>query len=230
MFKPSGGRRSAVRAAFTLPTTAPRANDIAGTLPLLRVAPAQVLDDPVRVADRLAADDEQRHAGLAGQLVHLGARRVPPGHAALVDLDPAPLQLPGHAAARAHPVGPHAAAVEHGGHGRRLAAPPATRSGRGWRRPSRAPRPPSRSSYQRTVASTVSSCGRVVQPSSRRAFAERYVHQCAAARTSDGVIEARPGARTAVSARASATRCGSFTAGASTPEKRWSSPNSRSHV
>src|SRR5689334_9937013 len=81
---------------FTLPTTRPPATDIRGALPLLDRAPAQVLDDPVRVADRLVADDQQGHAVLARQLVHLGALRLAPRHPPLLDLDAVPAQLARH--------------------------------------------------------------------------------------------------------------------------------------
>src|SRR4051812_49123014 len=215
---------------FTLPTTGPPASDKSGTLPLLRLAPAEVLDDPVGVADRVAAEDEQGDAILPGELVDLGAVRLAPRHAPLLDLDPVLAQLARHAPARAQVVRRRLAAVEDCGHGSNLVARPTIRQLNGWRRPLRAIRSPSRSSWKRTVDSTVSSCGRVVQPSSRRALADRYVHQCAAARTSDGVIGVGPGARVAVSASASAARSGSRTAGPSTPEKRSSSPNSRFHV
>ncbi len=57
------------------------------------------------------------------------------------------------------------------------AATAASRHGSGWPRGARRTRSPSRSSHQRTVSSTVSSCGRVVHPSSRRAFVLLHVHQ-----------------------------------------------------
>src|ERR687892_702842 len=107
-------RRSALRATFTLPTTQLRATDKSGALALLEgaqryiaphgmarwagpsrslVPPAQVLDDPVRVADRVAADHEQRDAVLAGEggdLLAVGlARRHPP----FLDLDAVAPQL-----------------------------------------------------------------------------------------------------------------------------------------
>src|SRR3954467_814482 len=71
-------------------------------------------DDPVRVADHLSPQDEHRHAVLAGQRVDLGAVGSAPGHAALLDLDPAAGQLAGPPTAGAEPVRRRAAAVQDG--------------------------------------------------------------------------------------------------------------------
>src|SRR3954447_15030822 len=151
-------RRSALRAAFTLPTTRSAAGDNRGASTLF-VQPAQMLDDPARVADRLAVEHEQRHAVLPGQRVDLRAVGLAPGDAALLVLDAAPLELACDATARAQPVGRRAAAVQDGGHGSTRTARPTTRHGSGWRVPLRTKRSPRRSSWKRTVASTVSSCG-----------------------------------------------------------------------
>src|SRR5918995_2576923 len=105
-------RRSALRAAFTLPTTQARATDKSGALALLIVAPAQMLDDPVRVADRIAADDEQRHAVLAGQGHDLVALGLAPRHAPLLDLQAVPAQPARHAPARAQQIRRRATAIE----------------------------------------------------------------------------------------------------------------------
>ena len=129
------------------------------------VAPAQVLDDPLGVDDHLAAELEHRHPALPGEVVDLVAVARPPGdpHASR----PRVLlgQLARDPAARAQPVRRRAAAVQPRGHGTsspsRRAAKPAARQPSGCRVPIRASRPPSRSRYQATVASTVSSCGRV---------------------------------------------------------------------
>src|SRR4029079_5540864 len=135
---PPGGRRSALRATFTLPTTRPPASDKSGTLPLLGLAPAEVLDDPVRIADRIAPEDEQWDAILPGQLVDLVAIRLAPRHAPLLHLDAAPAQLPGDAPARAQVLRRRLAAVEDRGHGSSLVARPTMRQLSGWRRPLRA--------------------------------------------------------------------------------------------
>src|SRR3954469_20705988 len=174
--------RAAPFAASTLPTADERATDIRGASPLLRVAPAEVLDDPLGVADHLAAEDDDGHPVLPRERVDVRPVRAAPRHAVLLDLDPAPPELARDPAARAEPVRRRAAAVQDGAHEPRTrwstsstarAARPASRHGSGWWVPARRSRSPSRSWYQRTVASTVSSCGRVVQPSSRRARLER---------------------------------------------------------
>src|SRR5687768_9606152 len=102
----------------------------------LPCAPAQVLDDPVRIADGLAAEDGDGDVRLAGQRGDLLAVAPPPRHADLVEVLPLPLQLARDAPARAQPVGRGAAAVESGHQGSnrlttasvRRAAKPATRS------------------------------------------------------------------------------------------------------
>ena len=145
----------------------------------LRFAPAQVLDDPLGVDDHLAAELEHRHPPLAGQLVDLVAVARAPRHAHRLRLDPARRQLAGHPPARAQPVRRRPAAVQPRRRSRHeLLEPPQRVPGRPPAQrlpacPVRASRPASRSRYQATVASTVSSCGRVVHPSSRRALVER---------------------------------------------------------
>ena len=62
-------------------------------------SPTEVLDDPVRVADRLAPEHEQRDAILAGQLVDLVAVRLAPRHA--------PLLAPRSRAASSRATRPH---------------------------------------------------------------------------------------------------------------------------
>src|SRR5918998_3664187 len=162
MRSPPSSSRHPPRRVCTLPTAKPSASDKCGAFPLLRIAPAQVLDDPPGVADRLVPDDQERHAVLAGQRVHLFA--LVPADPALLDLDAAPAQLARHAAARAQPVGRRAAAVEDDALGHRItsrATRPTTRNGSGWglpQRRSRAPRPPP---WERTLASTLSPCGGV---------------------------------------------------------------------
>src|SRR4051794_16919949 len=133
-------RRGALRAAFTLPTTGSAASDKPGASTL--VTPAQVLDDPARVTDRLAVEHEQRHAVLAGQRVDVHALGLAPRHAALLVLDAAPLELARHAAARAQQVRRRAAAVQDDGHGSPFTARPTSRNGSGWRAPLRSRRSP----------------------------------------------------------------------------------------
>src|SRR3954454_16376044 len=72
-------------------------------------------DDPVRVADRLAVDDQHRGVRLPRQGADLGTIGPPPRHAHRVVFDPAPAQLAGDAAAGTQPVRRCPAAVE-GGH------------------------------------------------------------------------------------------------------------------
>src|SRR5215211_2592473 len=110
----SGGSRGAVSAAFNLPTSRRAVIDRAGALALV-VAPAQVLDDPRGVADRLAADLQHGHDRLPGQLLDVGALAAQPRDPPLVGLDPAPRQLPRHLAARAQAVRRRLAAIQHDG-------------------------------------------------------------------------------------------------------------------
>src|SRR3954470_23925810 len=102
-----------------------------------------MLDDALGVRDRLAVEDEHRHVALAGELLDLGAVRLPVGDADLLVLDAVALALARHAPARAQAVRRGAAAVELGGghqspniparsSARRIHAP-VSRSARGWR-------------------------------------------------------------------------------------------------
>src|SRR5215210_8726369 len=86
------------RPRLNLPTSRRPVIDRAGALAVI-VEPLQVLDDPPGVADRLPADLEHGHDGLARQRLHLVALAAPPRHPPLVGLDPAPGQLPRHRAA-----------------------------------------------------------------------------------------------------------------------------------
>src|SRR6185503_20324309 len=106
------GLRGAVSAAFNLPTSRAAVIDRAGALPLI-VEPAEVLDDARGVADRLAADLEHGHDGLAGQLLDLRAVAAQPRDPLLLGLDPAPGQLPRDLPARAEAVRRGLATVEH---------------------------------------------------------------------------------------------------------------------
>src|SRR5215204_2468354 len=99
----SGGSRGAVSAAFNLPTSRSAVIDRAGALPLI-LAPAEMLDDPRRVADRLAADLEHGHHGLPRELLDAGPAATPPRDPPLLGLDPAPGELAGHPPARAQAV------------------------------------------------------------------------------------------------------------------------------
>ena len=72
-----------------------------------------MLEDPARVADRLAAEDEHRHYGLARERVDLVALSAPPRHAPLLELVAVRAQRPRDPSARAKPVRGRSAAVEH---------------------------------------------------------------------------------------------------------------------
>src|SRR3712207_3138170 len=65
------------------------------------LAPPHVLHDPVRVADRLAAEHEERHALLPAERPHLGPVAPAPGHTDDPDVLPRPAQLARHAPAGA---------------------------------------------------------------------------------------------------------------------------------
>src|SRR3954465_3972528 len=82
--------------------------------PFVARTPLEVLDDALGVADRLAADDEQRDVALAGERGDL--RAVAGAHRRADDLvlDAMATQLAGHAPAGAQPVGRRAATVERG--------------------------------------------------------------------------------------------------------------------
>ena len=69
------------RPRTTAPTTGQQPADRASPR-----TPAQELDDPPRIADRLTAQHDDRHHALPRQRVDLVALRSPPGDAALVDL------------------------------------------------------------------------------------------------------------------------------------------------
>src|SRR5918992_4839766 len=141
---PPSSSRHPPRRVCTLPTGERSASDKRGASPLLGLAPAQVLDNPARVADRLVADDQERDAGLPGQRLDLLALAA--AHAPHLDLDAAAAQLARYAAARAQPVGRRPAAVEDHRITSR-ATRPTTRKASGWRVPrSRSPSP-SRSSW-----------------------------------------------------------------------------------
>src|SRR5687768_16464240 len=167
-----------------------------GRMPSPDGEPPQVLDDAVRVADRLAVDDRQRDRALARERADLGALVAPPRHADGVVLDAVAPQLALDAPARAEPVRGCAAAVERGHQGLSLAARPpacrakvpATRSGSGCLVPGATSRPGSRSRYHAIVASNVSSWWAGFQPSSRLAFVERNAHHSEAVRASTVVI------------------------------------------
>src|SRR3954452_1302266 len=202
-------------------------------------APAEVLDDPVRVADRVAADDGDRDALLAGERADLRALAPAPRDADLVDrLVPAP-QLARDPAARAEAVGRRAAAVERGHQPGAIilmvlpavrSEKPATRSGSGWGVPGERIRPASRRRYQSIVSTSGSSWWPGFQPSSRRALVDRNAHHSEIARTSSTVTAGRPGSAAAAWATANAAGSGSLTAGGSTPDSRPRSAKSRSLV
>src|SRR3954453_20178974 len=105
------GRSRRPSPRFNLPTRSLLGMNRAGALAL--IAPREVLDDPARVADRLAVDHQHRRDPLAGQLVELVAIRPPPRDALLDRLDPAPGQLPRDPAAGAQPVRRGLAPVQH---------------------------------------------------------------------------------------------------------------------
>ena len=137
----------------------------------VRLAPPEVLDDPLRVADRLAAEHQQRHVALPGQRLDLVAvarrasatrtsRPRSPRRGAR-----APRARTGTASSSA--CGSGRASPSLRARARRAAVgrrTPASRSASGWRVPERASRPASRSRYQATVASSVSSWGAGFQP------------------------------------------------------------------
>ena len=77
----SGDRSRRPPSRFNLPTRSLAGMNRAGALPLI-VEPGEVLDDAPRVADRLAADHEHRHHGLARQPLDVVAVRAPPAGAA----------------------------------------------------------------------------------------------------------------------------------------------------
>ena len=207
-------------------------------------APAQVLDDPLGVRDRLVAEQQHRHARLARELVDLGAAARAAREPDLLVLDPVAAQLARDAAARAQPVRRRPAAVQ-----ARAAASvrAAGRRARDTRAQPRAGEPQRRAAgarrrrsavargariHQATVDSTVSSCGRVrpAELAPRLGGAVGPVVRGGAhlGRRASGA--AGTGTRPAASASASAAATGSLTAGGSTPESRPRSANSRSHV
>src|SRR5215212_3898377 len=95
---------------------------------VLLCAPAQMLDDPVRIADRLAAEDGHGHDALTGERLDFLAVGLAPWHPDLVELHPLSAQLARDPPARAQPVRGRAAAVERGHYGiTRSRAPPAVR-------------------------------------------------------------------------------------------------------
>jgi hypothetical protein len=59
-----------------------------------------VLDDPPRVADRLALQDEHWHTPLISQRLNLGSAGAPLWHDDLLEGDAFPLERTGHAPAR----------------------------------------------------------------------------------------------------------------------------------
>src|SRR3954452_17530356 len=99
----SGGRRGGLSPRSTYRRGATPSMNRAGALPLI-LAPAEVLDDAARVADRLAVDDEHGRHGLARQLAQLLALGTSPRHPLDGRLDPTPGELSRHPAARAQPV------------------------------------------------------------------------------------------------------------------------------
>src|SRR4051794_38359651 len=99
----SGVRTAPCRPRLNLPTSGPRVIDRAGALPLI-VAPAQVLDDPPRVADRLAVDLEHGDDGLTGERLDLLALAAPPRDTPLLGIDPAQGELACDLPARAQAV------------------------------------------------------------------------------------------------------------------------------
>ena len=103
--------RAAPSAAFNLTDVRARAIDRAGALPLI-VAPAEVLDDPLRVADRLAVDRRARGrpSGRSGPRPRRARRAATATR--LLGLDPAAAQLARDASARAQAVRRRLAAVQ----------------------------------------------------------------------------------------------------------------------
>src|SRR5579875_1019514 len=77
---------------------------------------AQMLDDPTRVADRLAVDDEHRHPPLAGQRLDLVSARAAQRDAHLFEGDALAAERAGYPPAGAEPVS-RGCAAEKGRHG-----------------------------------------------------------------------------------------------------------------
>src|SRR5579884_304494 len=94
----------------------------------------EVLDDPARVADHLALDDQHRNSALAAQSLDLGTVRAAQRHPHLLVGDALAVERARDLAARAEPVRRGRAAIERG-HQRytRLESAPAKRSASGWR-------------------------------------------------------------------------------------------------
>ena len=88
----------------------------------------QVLDDPARVADRLAIDHQHRHPALIGQRLDLGAPRATLRDRHLGELDPVAAQRPRDLSAGTQPVRRRRAPVE-----RRHLTSPCARVDDGWR-------------------------------------------------------------------------------------------------
>ncbi len=72
----------------------------------------EVLDDPPRVADRLAVDHEHRHPSLTGERLDLRPPRSALRNLDLLEREPVALQCARDPSARAQPVGRRRAAIE----------------------------------------------------------------------------------------------------------------------